>query len=1159
VLDLYFETPDQHVDARGGHRYVLYRDGLGYPLPDVVLATQEGTATVALREVAIAEIEPADGADLRPNSRTTLQLRDMIRDAWAPLDRSGPGHVPVRHVVAENRAVPADVVEAARTTDSVVNPQALVSVDVTWRWLYTDDRGLPEHGTGKARLEFAPANSTPPPRHTTLDPEAERRGVPAPVRHIGNRPSYRHFAAVDFGTSTSTVTLYDTRTRFAHRMDPGQAKVLSAAIIRLLRSAAPEQLQPRWEKTVTELLTRVGHDYSQLAGAPLDALCRRLESTQLDSGNADRLLEIVCACLDRLAAEEQAAPDKSLARWLGPQVLGCYDEAFDHPPLATLNLWPVDFGPPHRYEVPTELTISTKAPVAIEFGTGGVDAVRNLKSKLGEAEPLEEGTKGEDGADATTDNLIALVYRDLVERTEKFARGDDPDAPDEALTHLVVTFPTITPAGARQHLTALLEYTLGLKEVSVKYDEGVAAALYFLMRDFGGTRAEFGAEALRARSEHVQSDPPEWQQNMLVIDIGAGTTDIALVRLTLLENDSPIAGVDPNVQGKYYIVQPEVMNSTGHSQLGGNYLTLRVFYWLKAAIVDAMLNGQGHEAKRAELAREVRDELELDPQDEIPGLADLVAQAGDVESPVPQQVSAALNRVLPTQWGPNADSTAKDAFWSLWTIAEPAKIALGADPTDYDDGYVVSHDEIVGVLTNIDVKMSKEREPLIPSTGVRLDRAGFQALARPVIAHAAELAWWLVQQSLGSSKPDRLDRVMLSGKTSMMELTRHVIAEELGSASTGSRVAWNPTAISVERTYAKQAASIGAAWAAQIRARGAGTVGDKDLLAKGRSVLKINVDNVYSSLPCEFVQLRAGEGTSSLFAAGTPLVEIDKAGTLAARQEWTEQEGWPVLLPSFEVHRPVQPGKTQVWGTYRFEHDAKDERGFNLDRRIWLPSSMGDAGARIRAQVQIDQRLNPTLNICHGRPHYLIASDDPVAVRDLRAELPDDAWDQIERRLRTMPASIVIVGAKDERHKDGEYEFPVWRPQPDGLVSDYFPDYFHEHAGLDSETVSGRIAFDLPLPSLPYGTYRLLLRDPDTGADRDLGEIRVPEYGERTVRYTATLDLRGRFTLHRGSPPYWMAGTLRDVQTHQGAVLFRAMEPGKANRNPKWDPFTGKH
>ena len=1151
MLDFFFETPDPHTDARGHHRFVLYRQGNGYPLPDVVLATQEGTATVPVQEVTIAETSLADQQVLRENSRAALVLREAIQFAWAPRERSGLEHVAARRLVADGRAVPADLVEAARSASGSVR------VEVTWLCRYTGESGVQAIRNEKVKLEFAPPASTPPLRRPAVDPEAERKGVPSPVRHVADRPSYRSFAAVDFGTSTSTVTLYDARSLVALRMDPGQAAVLAAAIARLLKTTAPAPLEAQWEKTVKELVAMAGREHAPLEGGDLDALCRQLESAWSGGSQQDRLLEVVCASLDRLAADET---DKRLAGWLGTRILSCYDEAFNRPPLATLHLQPVWLDDTHEYEVPTELTVTSKVPVAIDFGTGGQDAVLNLKSKLGEPEALEEGTEGVDGADATTDDLIALVYADLIQRTEHFAKGKDPDAPDEALTHLVVTFPTTTPAGTRQRLITMLEYTLDLKRVSVEYDEGVAAALYFLMRDFSGVRPEFGAEALRARSRKLALSPPQWQQNMLVIDIGAGTTDIALLRLTLIDDTSPIDGVDPAVQGKYYVIQPEVVNSTGHPQLGGNYLTLRVFYWLKAAIIDAMLAGQGEQDKRDKLDTRLRQELGLGDQDPVPSLAHLVAQAGDVESPVPQQVAAALSGVLPTHWGQGAKNTAKQAFWLLWKQAEAAKIELGKDPSDHD-GYVVERGKIAEVLTAIDAKT--ELNSLVPATGVPLGREDFEALARPVIAHAAELAWWLVQTSLGDSdgEPERLDRVMLSGKTSMMELTRHVIAEELGGASAGTTVAWNPTAISVERTYAKQAASIGAAWATENEEKISGRKGEEDQLRKGRSVLKINVDNVFSSLPCEFRLLRAQEASSLLFAAGTPLVEIDKAGNLAARQEWTEQAPWPVLMPAFEVHRPVQPGRTQVWGTYRFLHDAKDEHGFVPDRRIWLPSATGATGAQVRAQVQIDQRLNPTLNICRGRPHYvnLAPPNEPVIVRDLHGEFSGESWDPHEGRLRMLPASLVIVGAGDKQHPNGERElFPLWLPEPQELASGYFPDYVHDHGGLDSEPVPCRIAFTLPPPSEPDGAYRLVLRKPGT-ADMDLDSIRVPAHGDGTARYTATLDIRGRFALHRGSPPYWMAGSLREVERHPGAVLRRAMEPGKPNRNPKWDPFTGNH
>lgn len=1168
MLKLYFESSDRHVNPRGSGRFQLYRDGDRYPLPDVVLLTQEGKPTVPLRDVAITDISLVGGPDARTTNAAT-QLLEEIGSVWRAQDQTGLEHVAFDHNVAVGTAVSRDAVDAARTANGVVDEQAVLITVVTWGYLYTGDRGLPASGTAAARLEFMPADSKPPPRQTVLDQKAEQLGVPYPVRNVGIRPPYRHFAAVDFGTSTSTVTLYDTRTRLAYRTDPGQAAVLGAAIARLLGTVAPDPLKRRWDEAVAKLVAKVGAEFEPLNGAGLEAMRRRLAGRQSAGGDADRLLEVVCACLDRLAADEQAEPDTSLAQWLGPQILGCYDEAFNHPPLATLNLRPVELvrvGP--AYELATELSYTKARPVTIALGPGvpdGSEVVRNLKSKLGDAEPLLPGTEREQGVDATTDDLIALVYDHLIRQTEQFARSDDPDAPDEALTALVATFPTITPAGTRQHLTDMLEYTLDLKHVSVVYDEGVAAALYFLMRDFSGIHPEFGAEALRARSRRVASPEHQWQQNMLVIDIGAGTTDIALLRLTLIDDTKPIAGVDPAVQGRYYVVQPEVVNSTGHAQLGGNYLTLRVFYWLKAAILDAMLTGPGEDRNRARLRSLVRQELGLGADEDIPSLADQVAQAADVEYPVPPQIAPALSGVLPTHWDANAPETVKLAFRGLWNLAETAKIQLGQDPAGDDLGLLIKRDELNPVFNAIDANVSEDVralaiKSLIPEAGIRLTRAGFQALARPVLAHAAELAWWLVQQSLSpeGGKPERLDRVMLSGKTSTMELTRHVIAEELGGTGNGAEVPWNPTAISVERTYAKLAASIGAAWAESIAQRTPDQEGSRDQLSQGRSVLKINVDNVFSSLPCEFRRLVAVERSTQLFAAGTPLLEVDSAGTLAARQEWTDEAPWPTLVPTFEVHRPIQPGKTQVWGTYRFEHDAKDERGFTLNRQLWFPTARGDAGSKMRVQVQIDQRLNPTLNLCQGRPHYLVTKNGPVAVRELREEFPGVPWGEVKQRLREQSAVLVIVGGSDERHPDGETTIALQLPQSEAFDSKRFPDYFHEHAGLDSEPTGGLIAFTLPPPLVPDGAYRLLIRTAGA-SETELEHIRVPSYGKRTDRYTATLDVDGRFALHRGSPPYWPACRLRDVEAHPGAVLFRPMDPGKPNRNPKWDPFTGKH
>jgi hypothetical protein len=80
------------------------------------------------------------------------------------------------------------------------------------------------------------------------------------------------------------------------------------------------------------------------------------------------------------------------------------------------------------------------------------------------------------------------------------------DAPRESPG--TVTYPTTTPASLRAHLKDLVKHTLQLDTVVADFDEGVAAGLFFLLRDFGSNRREFGAEGLRARSRRVGDDPP---------------------------------------------------------------------------------------------------------------------------------------------------------------------------------------------------------------------------------------------------------------------------------------------------------------------------------------------------------------------------------------------------------------------------------------------------------------------------------------------------------------------------------------------------------------------------------------------------------------------------------------------------------------------------
>ena len=318
----------------------------------------------------------------------------------------------------------------------------------------------------------------------------------------------------------------------------------------------------------------------------------------------DLLLDAVCAAVENALVRS----DGVLRDWLSPRLLRVYDAAFNVPPLTEMFLRQVVFDRmTGSREISSTVTLQDDNPITIVLGPGDVTSdpektIRALKTKLQKRQRLP-GRTGRDGREASTDDLIAHVFLALTRHAERFAHDKKSDEP-EIVRSLVVTYPTTTPASTRQHLRNLVRHTLRLDTVVTDFDEGVAAGLFFLLRDFGSNRREFGTEALRARSRRVADDPPAWQQNMLVLDMGAGTTDIVLISLTLTDVTRPFDSYPALVQGRYYVIKPEVRNSTGHPQLGGDYLTLRVFYWLKATIADTLLYGPGRDKERADLRRQ---------------------------------------------------------------------------------------------------------------------------------------------------------------------------------------------------------------------------------------------------------------------------------------------------------------------------------------------------------------------------------------------------------------------------------------------------------------------------------------------------------------------------------------------------------------------------
>ncbi|WP_283135688.1 hypothetical protein [Rhizohabitans arisaemae] len=1212
MLRLIFESSDDHVREISPYMFHLYEQNGFYRLPDAVLQTDPGIHTVELQEIRVLPAEHSrlvhelagSWNHAAGRTRTWVVARmvlakelelptakvgwswpsgDSIQTAviWhyvftdssgAPATREArvrlifapPGAKPAPHQGATPTAQPAaqetraqpyreftetvpggptQVPVQPRTPPPAEEPRA--GANVFHRLV--DRLGEPERV--RAQPSTAPSAETPPIGADVSLGGADRNTKPEKARVRSRTGSlYNGFASVDFGTSSSTVALLDTRYSTKLALDPAQLTRLRSEFAELLRRRPPAHLAAEWQDHLGKLVDAVKLRAVEFTGGGAAELADRLEKTAAIDRDTesprDPLLDGVCVAFDERVAE--CGPE--LARWLAPQLLNCYDKAFAVPNLFELSIFQVILDTNRKqYAVPSTVEIVEENPIEIRLGNDGPDIRRGLKAALLKPERLP-GMTWIDGREATTNDLIVHVYKQLIDRTERFARRD-PETPLESIVQLVVTYPTTTPPPARAELERMLGESLDLDRVVVEYDEGVAAGLFFLMRDFGSDRGEFGAEALIARSRRVSDNPPSWRQNMLVIDIGAGTTDIALIRLTLTDvTPAPRdpAG-DPLVRGRFYVIRPEVLNSTGHPQLGGDYLTLRIFYWLKAAVLDAMVRGEDLGDRRNTLAHRIDQLMGVSGAHEEP-LAPQVAESGMTE-PVPAKLGTLMRLLLPTHWEDDASSADKQAFHLLWKLAEAAKIELGKAVDDY---HVIPLADLQPVIAAVD-QHNRGREPslldLLPKEGVRLSRAEFDTLAYKVLNRAVGIGGWLVRTSFRDDPTERLDRVMLSGQTSKMALMRQVVADELGGDDeSGASLLWNPSAVTIEAAYAKQAASLGACWAQSIRERGMGVEDAESELAKGKTQVRIAVDNLFHTLPCGFELKQHGSSQNiPLLKAGTPMVEVDDAGTIAVRSSWRS------LLPTHEVHRPADKLRTIQWGVFRYF--TRKEEGFAPDPQIWMPSADGSSDSKIKAQLEVDPALVPYLRLCHGSPHYHVNLTEAEVI-DLKQELEPQHWDENSSRLRDLPAQIwVATHADDGSEIAREQVFPAWSPERE-REGRYFPEFFHESAALDSAHIVGRISGALPHPA-KNGEYTFFLAWKDR--EQRIGTLRTTGHSGPRARYTATLDCAGRLRIHRGEPPYWAAKSLRDVERYIGSVHKVPMDEGVPDLNPHWNPFTGKH
>ncbi|MET8992858.1 hypothetical protein ABZW49_46070 [Nonomuraea wenchangensis] len=921
--------------------------------------------------------------------------------------------------------------------------------------------------------------------------------------------------AFDLGTSSATATMFHDRRRSPHGLDPDRSREADRRVAALLRREWPR------EEAKRELLDRVNFRLAGEAGQEEPITSCAALAEQLDGAHRrstrGALLDAVCTELETLPL------DHDELRWLVERLHEVHDQVFRVPPMPSLRLDRValTLAPKRSREIASVLAVP-------EGGAGAallVDPLedgrhrrlyRGLKRRLVTPERLAPGLGvRQDGWADDTDLLLAAAYADLARRVEEYADTlQEAQLQGRRVEQVVVTYPTTTPPGARQRLRELVADALGLRtpmDVHMDYDEAVAAALFFLMRDFGGD-AQAGIEAFRARCRPVPGKRM-WRQVLLVIDIGGGTTDIALLLLELHDLTVPDPRLDPLVQGRYYLLRPRVLGSTGHAQLGGDLLTLKIFYWLKALIVDALdaqATGDGARHLGAQ-----------------PRFADLILGNAD-PSPAPPPVAEALRDLLPT----HAAGGGQRAFDLLWGEAERAKYQLG-EGADWEMPAPLLSD-LAGVLP--DGFGRREEVGRLKPAQVHLDQDGFARLARPIIETAVTLAADLTRSRLRAEPGEELDCIALSGKSCEMAIVRDTVlnrfaAEVNAEAEAGAAddpappIVWNPAALIVESDYAKQATSIGACWAQSQRDNSAVERGQQhhvERLARGDDVLHIEVDNLLLTVPGGFDLVDNDTGTTELIGSGAVFDIGDRQGRMRARGRWLP------LRPDIRVHRRIEGGESIEWGRFRY-----------LTR-----AGAAQPPRDLYFQFEIDQELNPTILLRRGTTSHLIVdgATDGTTIR------PDTLQDIMRRGL-----AVHVLTA------DGA-SVPVFPPLP-AEPEIAFPHAFHS---LDMGAAPVRGAVSATALPLPAGDEYLFVACEADGRRIELGAVAAPYPDDdartrRTLRHWATLDATGRLRVMAGHPEYLPAGAVELIHKVPGAVHAAAMDVGVPNWRRSWDPFTGEH
>ncbi|MFC4033430.1 hypothetical protein ACFO3J_18370 [Streptomyces polygonati] len=1074
-------------------RYRLDAGAHGVRLPDMRLDAAGATLWLHRLKVTVEAADPP----LDETARSLLEL------AWRGQAVAVEGHLTLPASDALLLA-PGGGQDVTLTVAAEVQQQSISGDWVPRRVMVTS----------QLRMFWAspadPAGSGPEGTGTE-DAGTEGTGTEGTGRHDDTSEQHHHgLLAVDFGTTACTATLWDEDKRSVLPLPRSQTVVLRGRIAELLGEAGPGGVaDPAWHRITATLAKEVlGADLSRAALS--DAV----------RGEKDASAPLLHETLRQLESHAAVA-DERVREWLTGRLYAAHDEAFAAP---APERWQLHELPLEKGDTVLSSVVSVdRDSGAVRVGPPKDDnddlVVYSIKRHFGRP-------PGHRDLLDKTDGTVVSAIADLVARSSAAIRKDS--SLDHApLNRIIVTYPTVLHGAARAKLVDDVRRLTGVLEVNNRYDEAIAAGFYYLMRDIGSD-PEIGIESLRARMRPT-NNPGAFTENLLVVDIGGGTTDIALFAMHLHDVSPVNVGTTSFGPGKLYHVSPSLRGSNGRENRGGDYITLCVFHWLKAAIADALLAAHVEGSGGGAVADSV---THMDKTGDwwhdgapVPGAltaAELsYLNSADRWSRAQQEVPAhrtAIEQLVPTRW--RDDPELRPVFHRLWNTAENAKIEHLGKGRDFTLG----PDEVAKLLgtTGVSVSLPAER---------------FRTLVTAIVERLAKLAVELVANRFGDRR-EPLDRLVLTGRASSLPLVREVFDDAFATAARNyPSLLWDPMALRLDVDHAKSATSIGAVWAERMRTLA--RLDSKQVVRNGGLDIRVDVDNVFQALAATFT-VTMSTGWDIVFKADTEF--------LADGDQRVLDRDLGQLRRPINIHRVID-GDTEhpvLWGSFDVMDVAERQRyepalppaGASRTDDRWLHDKL--------VRVRINPQMELTLTLWRSdagdpRPLHSVEQHGGTKLAPPDAARPLSAPDAfaLARRLR------IAVG-----NADRSLTREVFPKLPDP------PAWTHRFIDESDGTERNGLISSEPLPEAGEQGWRFALigDGPDAPVQRVSVRDALPEAGGKGMY--ASLDDQGVFRLHFGRPDYLTVKTLREMDERPGAVFSTPMPP-RALADDDSDPFNG--